>query len=102
MRFQVLSATRIRFSILFCVTLLSLDYPAQAQKSGNYMFSWSSFSKQEESKVSDESIKGKKDTVPILKSEKTAFNLSFWGTVAPLPTIILAAPGLIVGPSLGY
>ena len=51
----------------------------------------------------------KKDTIIIqggdslnLKSESRAFNLSFWGTIAPLPTLVFTLPGVIVGPSLGY
>ena len=37
-----------------------------------------------------------------LKSESRAFNWSLLGTLVPLPTLVLAFPGIIVGPSLGY
>ena len=50
-----------------------------------------------------------KDTITIqggdsllVKSESRAFRSSLLGTIAPLPTLILIIPGLIVGPSLGY
>ncbi len=36
------------------------------------------------------------------RSESQAFKYSLIGTLAPLPTIVLTLPGLIVGPSLGY
>ena len=39
---------------------------------------------------------------PGLKSEQTAFNYSLFGTLLPLPTLVLAVPGLWFGPSLGY
>lgn len=39
---------------------------------------------------------------PELKSENTALAYSLTGTLMPIGTIILAGPGLIVGPSLGY
>ena len=36
------------------------------------------------------------------KSESAAFKASLWGTLLPLPTIVLTIPGLIGGPSIGY
>ncbi len=43
------------------------------------------------------------DTVPPpFKSPSTAFKYSLWGTIAPLPTLVLTLPAIIVGPSLGY
>lgn len=38
----------------------------------------------------------------LVKSESRAFRSSLLGTIAPLPTLILTIPGIIVGPSLGY
>ncbi len=37
-----------------------------------------------------------------LASPKRAFTRSMLGTFVPLPTLVLAVPGIIVGPSLGY
>lgn len=39
---------------------------------------------------------------PQLLSEKTALSRSLTGTLVPTVTIVLAVPGLIIGPSLGY
>lgn len=39
---------------------------------------------------------------PPFKSPSTAFKYSLWGTIAPLPTLVLTLPAIIVGPSLGY
>lgn len=37
-----------------------------------------------------------------VKSEQKALNYSLLGTLLPLPTVILAVPGLWFGPSFGY
>ncbi len=43
------------------------------------------------------------DTIqPPFKSPSRAFTYSLVGTLAPLPTLVLTLPAIIVGPSLGY
>ena len=37
-----------------------------------------------------------------LKSERSAFQQSLYGTIIPIPTLILTVPGIWFGPSLGY
>jgi len=39
---------------------------------------------------------------PRLKSPGAATRYSILGTILPIPTIVLAYPGLLFGPSLGY
>jgi hypothetical protein len=39
---------------------------------------------------------------PRLKSPDKATRYSILGTILPIPTIVLAYPGLLFGPSLGY
>lgn len=41
-------------------------------------------------------------SMPGLKSENRAYNYSLLGTVLPLPTLVLAVPGVWFGPSFGY
>ncbi len=41
-------------------------------------------------------------SMPSVKSEQRAFNYSLLSTVIPLPTIVLAVPGIWFGPSFGY
>jgi len=55
----------------------------------------------EPEQINDKIIFQSSDSL-LLRSESRAFNLSLWGTIATHQTIILAVPGIIVGPSLGY
>lgn len=43
-----------------------------------------------------------RDGMTIEKSAQRAFRYSLYGTLIPLPTVVLTGPGLIFGPSLGY
>jgi hypothetical protein len=38
----------------------------------------------------------------LMRLEQTAFKHSLYGTLIPVATLVLAGPGIIVGPSLGY